>query len=188
MSLSLNLIKNSNVFLRQDMAYHYSMPNGFVGRNICHNIYYQGVRYGSIVGGSATLFLPGRNIFFGITAENKSLNYICNNVFFHVEKKNDRYPTRNFTTKIMRLWMKQIRTDWENKYQQLLLGLESLVELPRTGDLYLRSGWSEVGVTKGYNCKRIAGKGTDSWSGKRVWNTRDLSPKRVFCYRYETNK
>lgn len=84
--------------------------------------------------------------------------------------------------------MQQIQIDWFAKYQQSLLGLESLVELPRTGNLYLRSGWSEVGVTKGYTCKRVAGIGTDSWSGKRIWNTTELRPKRVFCYRYETGK
>jgi hypothetical protein len=43
-----------------------------------------------------------------------------------------------------------------------------------------RAGWIEVGLTKGYTCKRVAGKGTDSWTGKRVWDTNTLRPKRVF--------
>ena len=71
--------------------------------------------------------------------------------------------------------------DWESKYGDKVIGFETLVELPRTGELYLRAGWSEVGITKGYTCKRVAGKGTDSWSGKRVWDTKKLRPKRVFC-------
>lgn len=34
--------------------------------------------------------------------------------------------------------------------------------------------------TVGYTCKRAAGKGTDAWTGKRVWDTKNLRPKRVF--------
>ena len=61
-----------------------------------------------------------------------------------------------------------------------MLGWETLVELPRTGTLYACDGWAEVGMTKGYTCKRVAGKGTDAWTGKRVWDTKNLRPKRVF--------
>lgn len=61
------------------------------------------------------------------------------------------------------------------------MGFESLVELPRTGECYKRDGWTLVGQTIGYTCKRVAGKGTDNWSGKRVWDTKNLRPKLVFC-------
>ena len=39
----------------------------------------------------------------------------------------------------------------------------------------------EIGVTKGFTCKRVKGTGTDSWSGKRVWNTNpdELRPKKI---------
>ena len=55
------------------------------------------------------------------------------------------------------------------------------MELPRTGECYLKDDWELVGQTIGYTCKRIAGNGTDDWTGKRVWNTKDLRPKLVFC-------
>ena len=42
-------------------------------------------------------------------------------------------------------------------------------------------GWVLVGQTVGYTCKRVAGDGTDNWTGKRVWNTKLLRPKNVFC-------
>jgi len=58
-----------------------------------------------------------------------------------------------------------------------------LIEKPRTGECYRRAGWTQVGETKGFTCKRVAGKGTDSWSGKRIWNTIDLKPKIVMCYK-----
>lgn len=154
------------------MANHYSRPKGFVGRNICYAIEYEGRYYGSIVGGSATKHLPGKpdNL-------KNDLNSIVNNIFFHVEKP---YPIRNFTQKVLSLYRPQIQLDWFLKYEDFISLHETLVELPRLGSCYLRDGWTEVGITKGFTCKRTAGKGTDSWGGKRVWDKVNLRPKRVF--------
>jgi hypothetical protein len=183
MSISLDPVKRTNDTVLCNMSVHYSQPKGFVGRNICYVVRCGDIVYGSIVGGSATLHLDGRDEFFGLSAEEKrqSLRSIVNNIFFHVEKVDDRYPTRNFGQKILKLFRRLVRVDWEEKYGDRVVGFETLVELPRTGDVYLRDGWEEIGLTKGFTCKRVAGKGTDSWSGKRVWNTKELRPKRVFA-------
>jgi hypothetical protein len=159
------------------MGRHYSQPKGFVGRNICYLIKYNHEAYGGIVGGSATKFLPGRNEFFNYP----SLNSIVNNIFYHIEPINNRYPIRNFTVEVLKEFRYRISVDWLEKYGDVVVGWESLVELPRTGEIYKRDGWNLVGVTKGYACKRIGGKGTDSWTGKRVWDTKELRPKLVFC-------
>jgi hypothetical protein len=47
----------------------------------------------------------------------------------------------------------------------------------------MRAGWSVVGMTKGYTCKRIAGNGGERWGGVRVWNkdADSLRPKIVLC-------
>lgn len=163
------------------MSNHYSKPKGFVGRNICYAVIYDNIYYGHIVGGSATRFLPGRNEFLNINL--KKLNNVVNNIFYNVSKVNDRYPKRNFTSYVLTEFCKKIKSDWELKYGDEVVGFESLVEMPRTGDLYLKAGWTWVGETKGFTCKRIEGKGTDNWSGKRVWNTENLRPKNVFCYK-----
>lgn len=163
------------------MAIHYSEPKGFVGRNICYAILCDGQYFGHIVGGSATRFLPGRNEFLGMTKE--QLNNIVNNIFFNVSPANCKYPLRNFTTKVIELFTERIAQDWKRKYNDKVLGFETLIEKPRTGELYLKAGWRAVGETIGYTCKRTAGKGTDSWSGKRVWNTKELRPKLVLCYK-----
>lgn len=164
------------------MAVHYSQPKGFVGRNICYAILYNDVYYGSIVGGSATLHLVGRDEYFKLTKEGKmsKLNNIINNIFFHIEKVNGKYPVRCFSVKILKLFRCIIQVDWEKKYGDIVMGHESLVELPRTGDVYLRDGWKLVGQTKGFTCKRVAGSGTDNWTGKRIWDTKNLRPKLVF--------
>ncbi len=177
--LSLNRIMRTDGDLVKNMARHYSAPKGFVGRNICYQVSYCGKTYGHIVGGSATRFLPGRNEFFGMTIED--LNFVVNNIFFHIEKIGGKYPIRNFAQSVIAMFRRVIFKDWTEKYGDKIIGFESLVELPRSGECYRRDGWIEVGKTIGYTCKRTSGKGTDDWSGKRVWDTENLRPKLVFA-------
>lgn len=171
--MTLEMISRTEKRLVEEMERHYSKPKGFVGRNICYAITVNGIRYGSIVGGSATRFLPGREIL-------ANLRFGINNLFFHIEKQGGDYPCRNFAEKVLTIYCEQVENNWQSKYGDFPLWHEALVELPRTGECYRRSGWKEVGVTKGFTCKRVKGKGTDSWTGKRVWNTVNLRPKRVF--------
>jgi hypothetical protein len=163
------------------MKIHYSQPKGFVGRNICYAIFYKNDYYGHIIAGSAVKHLPGRHEF--LETNPNQLNNIINNIFFNVSPIKDKYPTRNFTTKIVKEFVKQASIDWEEKYGNKVLGFETLVEKPRIGTLYLRAGWKKVGKTKGYTCKRVGGTGTDTWTGKRVWDTKNLRPKNVLCYK-----
>lgn len=180
--MEIRLVKTirTDRLLIKDMSVHYSQPKGFVGRNICYRIVCNGIRYGSIVGGSATLHLPGRHEYLG--TDKSKLNNIVNNIFFHVEKVNNRYPIRHFVSDCLKTFRKQIVKDWKIKYLDDVIAFESLVELPRSGSCYKHDGWILVGQTKGFTCKRTAGTGTDSWGGKRVWNknTSELRPKHVF--------
>jgi DnaJ-class molecular chaperone len=177
--LNLIQIKRTDPRILQNMAIHYSQPKGFVGRNICYAVMYGDTYYGSIVGGSATLHLPNRNEFFDI--DKSKLNNIVNNIFFHIEKQNGEYPCREFATKTLKTFRQKIYYDWLKKYGDILIGHETLVELPRTGDCYKKDGWTLIGQTTGYTCKRVSGVGTDNWTGKRVWDTKNLRPKLVFA-------
>lgn len=169
--LVLEQIKRTDSRILANMTIHYSQPKGFVGRNICYAILWDNIYYGSIVGGSATLHLPNRNEFFNI--DKSKLNNIINNIFYHIEPNNGEYPRRNFANFIIKEWRKIVANDWKLKYSDEVIGFESLVELPRTGECYKRDGWSLIGQTIGYTCKRTSGKGTDDWSGKRVWDTKN---------------
>lgn len=171
-------IPKSDSGLRTWMASHYSAPKGFVGRQLIYRVQFAGVSYGAIAAGSATRFLPGRADFFG---REIPLNNLVNNTFFHIEKQNGRYPFPRFAELVVRQWRTLVVHDWPEQYAgDVVEGWETLVELPRPGTVYLRDGWTLVGTTKGYTCKRVAGKGTDSWTGKRVWDTQNLRPKLVF--------
>lgn len=182
--IDLIITKRTDERLLKRMSNHYSKPKGFVGRNICYAIMFGGTYYGHIIAGSATRFLPGRNDFLGITL--KQLNNVINNIFFNVSPpENEKYPIRNFTSKIVKEFMQISITDWMQRYGDTVLGFETLIEKPRTGTLYRRAGWKVVGETKGYTCKRVGGKGNDGWTGKRVWNTDkdSLRPKIVLAYK-----
>lgn len=174
--MELVVVTNSDRDLRDMMSIHYSNPGGFVGRNICYAIMHDGCLYGFIVSGSAAKHLPNRDKFLGV-ASSKYLNNIINNTFFHVEKLDGKYPYRNFVPSVVREWERTTPSLWKRKYGDNVIALETLVEPPRTGEVYRRCGWTEIGITKGYTCKRVGGKGTDSWGGRRVWNTKDLKPK-----------
>lgn len=183
MTLRLEVTKRTDPRLLARMAIHYSQPKGFIGRNICYAVYYNEVYYGHIVGGSATKHLQGRYEYLGLSKDN--LNNIVNNLFFNINKIDGKYPTRNFTSKVVKKFIEVITLAWELKYGDRVLGFETLVEKPRTGDLYRKIGFAVVGETKGYTCKRVSGVGVDGWSGKRVWNTdkNSLRPKLVLCYK-----
>ena len=172
--LYLQTTTKSDPRLRSRMAVHYSHPQGFVGRSICYAIFEEDIYYGHIVGGSTPKYLPG--------VHRPPLLNIVNNIFFHVEKVGGAYPLHNFVPRIIAKYRTQVEQDWYDKYGDYVQRHESLVEIPRAGDCYLRDGWELVGQTKGQTCKRVAGISTDSWSGKRVWDTINLRPKLVFAY------
>jgi len=181
--LELMQTKRTDPYLLDRMKVHYSQPRGFVGRNICYALMFDGTYHGHIVAGSATRFLPGRNEFLGIDID--GLNHVINNIFFSAIRVNNKYPTRNFTSLCVKRFREISALDWKDKYGDEVVGFETLIEKPRSGELYKRDGWILVGETRGFTCKRVSGHGTDNWSGKRIWNTNkdQLRPKLVFCYK-----
>lgn len=171
--LRLEKIGKCDPRLLENAKDHYSQPKGFVGRSLCYAVIFDDKFYGTIVAGSSTKHLPNRSGFVGETP----LNNIVNNTFFHIEGP---YPIRNFAQKVLKHFRIVSQIDWFVKYGDEVKFFESLVEFPRTGEVYKRDGWKAIGLTKGYTCKRVAGKGTDSWGGKRVWDRANLRPKFVF--------
>ena len=167
--------------LRLDMSRHYSAPGGFVGRSLCFGIFYNQIRYGSIVAGSALMHLPGRDVFFNLNGNKvNDIQCIINCTFFHIEKVDNTYPVRNFGQKILKEWRRLSVILWSLRYGDKPIGFETLIELPRTGEVFRRDGWRLIGETRGFTCKRAGGKGTDSYGGRRVWNREALRPKHVF--------
>ena len=175
--LNLTVVKRTYPQLLENMKNHYSKPKGFVGRNICYAVTYDEKYYGSIVGGSATLHLPGRKDWLESKNISATLEEIVNNIFFHIEGP---YPARNFSSKVLNIFHEKIQEDWYSRYRDDVKCFETLVELPRTGEVYTRVGYTKVGTTKGQTCKRVSGISTEKWSGVRVWDKVNLRPKDVY--------
>lgn len=184
--MELIVTKNSDSRLRYLMPKHYSHPKGFVGRSICYAILYDGFYHGHIVAGSVALFSPGRADYFG----DVNLVNLVGNTFYHVFKRGDKYPIRNFTVAVLNNFVELSIRDWFDKYGDYVIGFESLVELPRTGELYKRAGWDECSeLTKGWSCRRISAKlhkSTDAYkSSARIWMPG--TQKRIFRLRVMKN-
>jgi len=113
--LELKITKRTDENLLARMETHYSQPKGFVGRSICYAVFYNSRYYGHIIAGSATRFLPGRNEFLGISLD--TLNLAINNIFFNVSPVDNKYPIRNFTTEVVKLFVRTARIDWKIKYE-----------------------------------------------------------------------
>lgn len=174
--LELRPIKKNDPELNRIMKIHYSQPGGFIGRQVIYQVVYDNVVYGAIVGGSAYMHLPLRNNYFGFEkSDPEHLNKIINNTFYHIEPpEGGKYPVRNFAQKVIKLWRETSKRDWKIKYGDDIYGWETLVEPPRTGELYLRDGWTQLSMTKGITLRQR--------SGKKVWNKNpaELRPKLVF--------
>lgn len=181
---SLIPITKADKGFRESWGHHYSHPKGFVGRQIFYRIQWGDTIYGYIGFGSATRHLAGRPKWY---VDRIGLNHGLNNTFYHVEKVNGKYPRRNFTVYTLLRAEITAREDYERKYLDQVRWFETLVELPREGRLYKMAGYEEVGQTKGFTCKRVSGKSSDGWSGKRVWDTINFRPKRVFIKFIETD-
>lgn len=176
------------VALRQRHYTGYAGSGGVVGRALCYLIETgpPWKVWGGIIAGSACLHLPGRDEFFGLGArrarDGAPLTGIVNNVFFRLERDaGERYPLRNFGPRIIEAWRNAVARDWLRKYGDPVVGFETLVEPPRTGEVYIRDGWKYVGTTQGYTCKRGEGHAGEGFTVRRTWNTSELHPKLVFC-------
>jgi hypothetical protein len=198
--LRLDRIDKGNLLLLSAATNHYTSPKGFVGRFLGYAIYFDEKYLGVIIGGSATLHLPGRNEFLGI--EIGKLNSVINNTLFHIERpwaippflwkfgengisvieNREGYPKRNITNHILREWRARSAEDWLKVYGDEVVGFETLVLPPRTGEIYIRDAWTLIGETKGYICKREGGKSvSEKFGGKRVWEFDPSKKKLVFC-------
>jgi hypothetical protein len=169
---------------------HYTKTKGFVGRFLgyCVNSLETDETFGVIVGGSAALHLQGREKFFGLKGKSK-LNAIVGNTLFHIEKPKSAvkeegavYPLRNTTARVLQVWRERVAADWERKYGDEVIGFETMVMPPRTGACYKKDGWTYVGMTKGFVCRRIPCEDSaGEYSGKRVWTHKPDEKKLIFC-------
>lgn len=130
-----------------EMYHGYVPTTRFVGRQLNYSIMCEGYEIGFIGVGSAVMAMKGRDNFIGWSKQQRlfHLTNIANNWRFSLK---DNLP-KNTGSKVLSLLTDKARVDWKKRYGDELVLLETMVEYPRTGTVYLASGWVKVGDTVG---------------------------------------
>jgi len=145
--IRLELVKRSDKDYQSIRDRHYVANHGCVGRQLHYNIYLDDKLVGIISGASAIWGNEHRDLYFDINKENrqKKINKIISNVVFRLEDNQ-----KNLGSQILSMWRKRIKTDWENRYNDNVIGFETFIfGAGRHGSLYKADNWDYVGMTKG---------------------------------------
>jgi len=145
--IRLELVKRNDERYQNIRNRHYVVNHGCIGRQLHYIIKLKDDIIGIISGASAIWSNEHRDRFFLINKANrtKRINKIISNVVFRLEKNQ-----KNLGTQILSIWRKQIKHDWETKYNDTIIGFETFIfGKGRYGSLYKADNWIFVGFTKG---------------------------------------
>jgi hypothetical protein len=129
--------------------YHYLGHKRLPGAQLRYFVY-SGSRLLAALGfGASAWSVAGRDRLIGWTAKQRkrNLHLIVNNARFLILPW---IQSRNLASKILSLASKQIRDDWNSRYNYRPVLLETFVEIDRfTGSCYRAANWQQVGITQG---------------------------------------
>jgi hypothetical protein len=126
--------------------YHTYKPSvDLIGRQINWLIKNNGSYIGAIGVGSSVMAMKPRDDFIGWNKEQRLKNLVktCTNWRYCLLDKT------NFSSKILSLFVKEVRIEWKKKYGDNLVLIETLIEPPYKGTCYKSAGWVCVGETRG---------------------------------------
>lgn len=166
-------------------------PRGHHAQQIHFLIWLRGEIVGAISGGSAVFGTKSRDLFFGLTKDNKkqTLNGVIDNTLFRLER-----AERNLATRCLALWRRKVVGYWEYMYGVVPYGFETYVEeveieerpgKQRVGSIYLADNWTftcrTFGSTKNHIGVGLTG-GVEYDGVKKGSFARTTSiPKLEFC-------
>ena len=189
----LALVKRSDPIYTQYRKDHYIPDRGVVGQQLQYLIFYGHDIVGVIGGSSAVYASEFRDEYWNLSQEKdlktRQLNSIINNNIFKLD-----YPAPNLATIVLKMWRKQIATDWENLYGVEVAGFETFVVeerlwngKTRNGACYRADNWQLVGITKGYGNTNVRGRETThkNLKSKKLIYCLKLKGKKL-CTEYET--
>lgn len=168
-NIILERVKKSNLFYSNLYLTHYPGSKGIMGRQFHYLIHYKDGIAGIIGANSPPLNYKKFNLFFGETL--KEQNWLNNNVYRLI------YQEKNLGTRVLKIFRKQIKIDYENQYKIPLAGLITFVEPPRNGAMYLADNWIFLGETQGKQCRRSGDHG--KWTNKE-WSSGSIK-KLIFA-------
>ena len=164
---------------------HYVANNGCHGQQLHYLVNHieKGI-VGIISGASSVYAVKSRDLFFGLTKDNKriALNSIINNVVFRLE-----YHEKNLGTKILSMWRRRVAIDWEERYKVKVHGFETFVveEEYRKGCMYKADNWEYIGDTAGStkSHKGLANKSERHATSVKMIYVKKI-PKTKLCTEY----
>ena len=129
--------------------YHYLGYKSLPGAQLRYFVF-SGARLLATLGfGASAWSVADRDRYIGWTAEQRkdNLHLIVNNARFLILPW---IQSRNLASRILSLAGKQIRDDWQSRYNYSPVLLETFVEIGRfTGACYKAANWTQVGETSG---------------------------------------
>ena len=134
---------------------HYLKSGHPVGERLRYVAEYDG-RWVALLSWTAGSFhLAPRDNWIGWTSEQRQrrLPFVANNSRFLIPTYVD---CPNLASRVMKLCLQRISSDWATKYNHEILIVESFVDpVLFRGTAYKASGWHNVGKTKGYSRGRV---------------------------------
>lgn len=136
------------------VAQHYLKDATLVGERRCYVAEYGGRWLALLAWSAAVYHLKERDAWIGWTEEQRRrrLGWVANNSRFLI-LEDAHYP--NLASRVMRLCLQRLSSDWQTRWGHGLLAAESFVDgqLFR-GTSYAVSGWTQLGQTEGYGRHR----------------------------------
>jgi len=136
------------------VAQHYLKDATLVGERLCYVAEYAGRWLALLAWSAAAYHGKDRDAWIGWSEEQRRrrLGWIANNSRFLI-LEDAHYP--NLASRVMRLCLERLSTDWQARWSHGLLAVESFVDgqLFR-GTSYAASGWTQLGQTEGWGRHR----------------------------------
>jgi hypothetical protein len=129
----------------------------------------QGQWLALLVFSAAAKHLKHRDQWIGwsATQRHRRLSLVTNNSRFLILPE---HSVPNLASKVLRLTLDRLPTDWQTSYGHPVLVVETFVDVAQfCGTVYSASGWSELGQTDGWGRHR------------RDYYVKHDQPKRLFC-------
>lgn len=150
--LSLVLVvkgKKSKLWNELIERYHYLGYKPLPGAQLRYFVF-SGSRLLAVLGfGASAWSVAGRDCYIGWCAEQRkgNLHLVVNNARFLIMPW---IQSKNLASKILSKACKQIRNDWQARYNYSPVLMETFVEINRfTGACYKAANWTQVGITSG---------------------------------------
>jgi hypothetical protein len=132
------------------VQHHYLHDHRLVGEQLCYVVTFRGQWLALASWCAAARHLKARDQFIGWTPEQcrRRRALIANNARFLI-LPDLHYP--NLASRVLKLILARLSTDWQQRYGHPIVLVESFVDPEQfRGTTYKCSGWSELGLTKGW--------------------------------------